>query len=115
MPNETQPSNSEGSYTHLTPAEIQHKIARGEVLTLVDVRTPPEYAAHHIPGVRLIPLDRLAVRVGELDRDAEIICLCEHGVRSATAANYLARLGYPRVATMTGGMAVYEGPTEGGF
>ena len=79
----------------------------------MDVRTPGEYARRHIPGVRLIPIDEFAGRVGELSPDDDIICLCEHGVRSEMAAQYLAALGFPRVATMTGGMAEYQGSTEG--
>lgn len=99
-------------YASMTPDEVRRKQEEGGPTVLVDVRTPPEYAAHHIPGVRLIPLDSFAARVGELDPGDEIVCLCEHGVRSEVAARYLASLGFPRVATMTGGMAAYPGPTE---
>jgi rhodanese-related sulfurtransferase len=102
-------------YTQITPADVQQKIVQGEVVTLVDVRTLPEYAAHHISGVLLIPLDQFAERVGELDSEAEIICICEHGIRSETAARYLVGLGYAHVATMTGGMAAYLGPVERGL
>ncbi len=101
-------------YALVTPAEVQQKLARGEAVTLVDVRTPSEYAAHHIPGVLLMPLNEFAARVGELDPNDDIICLCEHGVRSERAAAYLSRLGYRRVATMTGGMAEYHGAVEAG-
>ncbi len=106
--------NSEANYHRVTPDSVRSRLERGESLTLVDVRTPAEYASHHIPGVLLIPLDEFAARVEELQPDDEIICLCEHGVRSEVAVQYLATLGYSRVATMTGGMAEYAGPIESG-
>ena len=34
---------------------------------LVDVRQPSEYAAHHIPGSKLIPIAELDKRLDELD------------------------------------------------
>ena len=96
------------------PPTFNSQAERGDAVVLVDVRTPAEYARRHIPGVLLMPMDELAARVGELNPDDEIICLCEHGVRSEMAAQYLAALGFPRVATMTGGMAAYGGRVERG-
>ena len=98
-------------YRHVT-GEVRRQCEGESAAVLVDVRTPAEYARHHIPGVLLIPIDEFAGRVGELRQEDEIICLCEHGVRSEMAAQYLSALGYPRVATMTGGMAEYSGPVE---
>jgi rhodanese-related sulfurtransferase len=34
---------------------------------LVDVRTPKEYEAGHLPGARLIPVGEMASRFSELD------------------------------------------------
>ena len=94
-------------------AEVQSKIEAGEAVCLVDVRQPWEYERSHISGVVLLPTDEFAARcVDELDLNAEIICLCEHGVRSKAAAHYLTGLGYANVATMTGGMSCYLGPVE---
>ena len=101
-------------YAHVTPEAVLQKMERVDPVVLVDVRTPAEYARHHIPGVLLIPLDEFAARVGEVDRGAEVVCLCEHGVRSEAAAQYLSSVGHRNVATMTGGMAAYPGPVEAG-
>ena len=104
---------SKSLFTSVTPDQVRRRAEAGESVVLVDVRTPAEYARSHIPGVLLIPIDEFAGRVAELSPDDEIICLCEHGVRSRMTAQYLASLGYPRVATMSGGMAEYAGVTEG--
>ncbi len=101
------------SYHEISCAEVQSKIEGSEAICLVDVRQSWEYERAHISGVLLMPTDEFASRCEtELDPSAEIICICEHGVRSKAAAAYLAGLGYPNVATMTGGMACYAGPVE---
>lgn len=100
----------------ISPEEVQQKIERGEMLCLVDVRTPGEYAQYHIPRILLLPMDEFARGFrSELDSDDEIICICEHGVRSESAARHLAAHGYANVATMLGGMAAYAGPVESGL
>lgn len=103
------------SYRETSCAEVRAKLERGQTIRLVDVRQPWEYARRHIPGTLLLPTDEFAARfASELDPDEEIICVCEHGIRSEAAARYLAAQGYPNVATMTGGMAGYDGLVEAG-
>ncbi len=99
----------------ITCAEVRAKLERGLPVRLVDVRQPWEYARYHIPGALLLPTDEFAARsASELDPADEIICVCEHGIRSAAAARYLAAQGFGNVATMAGGMAEYDGPVESG-
>lgn len=53
------------------PEEVQETIRTskpGEYL-LIDVRTPREYQAGHLPGARSIPLNELPNRLSEIDRD----------------------------------------------
>lgn len=99
----------------ITPTEVQAISERGDAVRLVDVRQPWEYENAHIPGVLLMPLGELPRRfASELDPAEAVICICEHGVRSAHAAQFLAAQGFSDVATMTGGMAQYAGPVETG-
>lgn len=103
------------AFKEISGAEVQAMLARGLPARLVDVRQPWEYARAHIPGILLMPTDEFAARyAGELDSADEIVCVCEHGIRSAAAARFLAAQGYTNVATMTGGMTEYDGPTEMG-
>ena len=100
-------------FYEISPQDVRARLEAGESLNLVDVRQPWEYAQSHIPGALLLPTDNFAARYAEmLNPDDEIICLCEHGVRSEAAARFLAAQGYSNVATMTGGMSVYDGPVE---
>ena len=98
----------------ISPEEVHAALERGDILRLVDVRQPWEYESHHIAGAKLLPLGDLPRRASELDPSETIVCLCEHGVRSRHAADFLAAQGFSNVATMTGGMAEYHGPVEAG-
>ena len=100
----------------ISPNEVFARVERGDAVCLVDVRQPWEYENSHIPGALLLPLGELPDRfAAEIDPAQTVICLCEHGVRSRSAANFLAAQGYANVATMTGGMARYPGPVETGL
>ena len=97
----------------ITPAEVQRIVERGEAAFLLDVRQLWEYENSHIPGVLLVPLGELPRRfAAELDLHKQVICICEHGIRSAHAAQFLRAQGYENAVTMTGGMANYAGPVE---
>jgi len=61
--------------------------------SLVDVRTPEEYAAGFVAGAINIPLDELSARLDELPTDVPIIVYCRSGSRSAQAATILCDAG----------------------
>lgn len=83
--------------------------------TLVDVRTPGEFAQGYIPGAMLLPLDRLAIDSSKKlpDKDAEILVYCLSGNRSRSAASLLARAGYTNVKDIGGIGSWPYGTTRG--
>ena len=91
-------------YAVVTPNAVKEARSTDDAVLLLDVRTPAEYHSHRIPGARLLPVQELAARWRELDPATHTICICEHGIRSEAAADFLARQGFARVATMRGGM-----------
>ncbi len=98
----------------ISPEDVQAAIERGDAVRLVDVRQLWEYESHRIAGAILLPLGDLPRRAAALDPAEAVICICEHGVRSRHAADFLAAQGFSNVATMTGGMAQYSGAVETG-
>ena len=75
-------------------------------VTVVDVRTPSEYVGElgHIAGARSIPLGQLRSELDSLPRSQRIIAVCRSGGRSAQASLILEKAGFPRVASLNGGM-----------
>lgn len=49
---------------------------RDNLVTVLDVRPPDEFAVGHVPGAVNIPLDELEARLAELDPDHEIVAYC---------------------------------------
>jgi rhodanese-related sulfurtransferase len=93
---------------HLSPTELKNKIQQHEKLFLLDVREPHEYKYAKIANSVLIPLNQIPQRLGELDRDQEIVVICHHGMRSQQAANYLVKAGFKNIANLTGGIDAWS-------
>jgi metal-sulfur cluster biosynthetic enzyme/rhodanese-related sulfurtransferase len=82
-------------------------------LYVLDVRTPAEFAAGHIPNAHLVPLDELEDRLGELPaKDAELLVTCAAGGRSTQACQILADRGWTRLLNLAGGMHAWTGPKD---
>lgn len=93
-------------------ATAQALVAAGAVV--LDVRTPAEYEAGHIPGAKLIPHDQVAARAAELPaKDRPVVLYCRTGRRTAIAAATLVQLGYTRVYDLQG-LSSWPGPIETG-
>jgi thioredoxin 1 len=65
---------------------------------LVDVRSPDEFAAGHLPGAINVPLQQLGSRLGEFGpHGTALVVHCRSGGRSANAARLLQQAGFARV------------------
>ena len=86
-------------------------VDRSEVC-LVDVRTPEEYSLGTIDGAVNIPLDDLRGRLGEIDRESDVIVFCAVGLRGYLAQRILLGRGYRRVRNLAGGYKTYSLATQ---
>lgn len=71
---------------------------RLDELTVVDVRSPGEYAGGHLPGALNVPLDRLKhalPALKEASARGELLVVCQSGNRSSNACAQLAAEGIP--------------------
>jgi len=78
-------------------------------VTILDVRTPAEYDAWHIPGAALLPYTELRQRLDEVPRDKPVYTYCRSGFRSYIAYCVLKQNGWDDVAFLAGGMMTYHG------
>ena len=91
----------------MEPAELKRRLDAGECICVLDVREPHEFATAQIGG-RLIPLNDLPQRVGELDPTQEIVVHCKLGGRSQRAAEFLAQAGFKKLHNLSGGIQAWS-------
>ncbi len=98
-----------GKMTPLYWREMQQ--ADKSQVTLVDVRTPDEYALGTIPGAINIPLDNLRERLADIPENQPVYLFCGVGLRGYLASNILKSKGYPDVRNLIGGLKTYNAAT----
>ncbi len=81
--------------------------ATGDRPFLLDVRTPQEFAAGHIPGAVNVPVDEIRSRLEELPRDRDIAVYCQVGQRGYLATRILRQAGFP-AANVGGGFKTFQ-------
>lgn len=98
--------NPTQTQTSVTVRELQSRLAAGLPARLLDVRTPGEYAAAHVPDAQLIPLDDLdaAAYCRERGSDgAPVYVLCQSGGRARRAIGKLQAAGVQGCVLVEGG------------
>lgn len=78
---------------------------------LIDVRTPAEYEAGHIPGAVNVPLDQLRDQLDDLSsvlRGQDVVLVCRSGQRAGQAHEALTRAGLGSSAVLAGGIVDWE-------
>ncbi|HLS81898.1 MAG TPA: rhodanese-like domain-containing protein [Steroidobacter sp.] len=91
----------------ITPKEFVARRAAGESLTLLDVREAWELGVASVPDVQHIPMGEIPERVGEIDKDREVVVLCRSGRRSLDVVKYLQRNGFHAV-NLAGGVLAWS-------
>ena len=78
-------------------------------VTVVDVRTPEEFAAGHLRGAVNIDVNGpdFKAAVGELSKDGEYALYCRSGNRSATALATMKDLGFTHAYHLGGGIGAW--------
>lgn len=75
---------------------------------IVDVRTPDEWSANHIPESINIPLSQLQQRLEEIPHNRRVAVHCAGGYRSSMAASVLNQQGRTNLIELAGGIAAWQ-------
>lgn len=95
----------------ISPREVAQRREAGRVVELIDVRTPVEYAAVHVPGARSMPLDTLDPLAIARQREGEqepLYVICRSGGRAAQACQRLLAAGGQNILSVEGGTSGWE-------
>jgi rhodanese-related sulfurtransferase len=86
------------------------KLANTGKGTILDVRTPKEYAEGHVNGsVNINYFDKdFKGQVGKLDSTKPVYVYCHSGGRSSKAMNIMKSKGFKTIYNLTGGYAAWK-------
>ena len=82
--------------------------AAADRITALDVRSPAEWSAGHLPDALNIPLGDLERRLDEIPRGRPIVVYCQSGARAGMAAALLRAHGVPEVGVYGGGFGEWN-------
>lgn len=92
----------------IAPAALKAMLAAQTRFVLVDVRRPEEFAAGHIDGAILMPLETIEAAYQNLPKDTKLVVYCRAGHRSARAVAFLLAHGYDNVVSLDGGFVAWS-------
>jgi len=85
--------------------QFQKLMQSGEGIIL-DVRTPEEFSAGHLEGAMLIDVTKpdCVSKINLLPKDQPIYLYCRVGSRSSATADYMAKIGFPKLYNLQHGI-----------
>lgn len=97
-------------YKELTPAALTQLINRNNAL-VVDFSSIAEFEKGHIPGARHVDMAQFDPEHKDLAKakDLPVVTCCKSGIRSAKAAQRLAKAGFKHVYMLGGGVDAWRG------
>lgn len=81
-------------------------------ITLIDVRTPEEFATGSLDGAVNIPLDDMRQLTAKIPADKPIVLYCGVGLRGYLASCILRQRGFSDVRNLVGGLKTYRAATD---
>jgi rhodanese-related sulfurtransferase len=90
----------------VTPQDLAELLRGRPDVRLLDVRTPGEYEAAHIPGAYNVPLDTLGEHAEEIRAtvDEPVVLVCQSGARARRAEEALKTCSMVNLHVLDGGM-----------
>lgn len=96
----------------ISPEELRSRTRNGDDIQVVDIRSPHQFRAGHIPEAVNLPFDRFASEIDRVEWAEEIVVACPIGQSSRQAARLLESYeGVPndaRVLNLSGGYAAWD-------
>ena len=96
----------------IEPLDLQLRLASGEKINLLDVRTREEFDAVQLPNARLFTQELMQEIQTTWSRDDLLVIYDHKGTRSLDAAAYFQGHGFTNVKTLRGGIDAYSAEAD---
>lgn len=87
--------------------EFRSKLKEDSIL-FIDVRNPAQYHQFHIYKFKNIPLRDIRSQAKQLEKDQEIVVICQTGAKGNAACKRLKRRGFTNLANVRGGLSMWD-------
>ena len=91
----------------IEPESLHRRLVGGDVILLLDIRTPAEMAQGVIPDSLPLSMHLLPLRLNELPKDREVVLYCRSGARSYQACDYMMQQGWTNITHLQGGIVAW--------
>jgi rhodanese-related sulfurtransferase len=97
-----------GDDIQLTVQQASERLKAPNPPKLLDTRSQAEFDIVHLPNSILATDEVVNEVLQNWDKSQAIICICHHGIRSLSAAQFLAKQGFANVNSMKGGLDAWS-------
>lgn len=84
------------------------QLINGRNASIVDIRSPEEFAKGSLPNAKNLPADKVSERMRELKKDKPVIIVCATGSSAGRIAAQLRASGFGEVYVLGGGLAAWR-------
>lgn len=101
---------AQADWKEVTGQDLVQRQAAGEKVLVIDVRSPDEFAAGHVPGAINVPVDTITGNEPALKdwKQKPVVLYCKSGRRAAMAASTLEKQGFVRLEHLTGDIGGWQ-------
>jgi rhodanese-related sulfurtransferase len=90
----------------MQPKELHAKLHAGELLRIIDVRSPSEFASGHVPGAVNVPLATIHDSIPGIAPEEAVVLVCQGGVRSQSACEKVLQ-NHQKLYNLVGGTSAW--------
>jgi rhodanese-related sulfurtransferase len=96
----------------IEPRELSERLAAGETIHLLDIRTREEFDAVKLPGAHLFTQEFMQEILGKWSRTDLLVIYDHEGARSMDAAAYFQGHGFENIKSLRGGIDAWSAEVD---
>ena len=96
----------------IEPRELSERLAAGETIHLLDIRTREEFDAVKLPGAHLFTQEFMQEILAQWSRTDLVVIYDHQGTRSMDAAAYFQGHGFEKIKSLRGGIDAWSAEVD---
>jgi rhodanese-related sulfurtransferase len=105
-------SDADDRAMQIEPREVSERLADGETIHLLDIRTREEFDAVKLPGAQLFTQEFMQEILAHWSRTDLLVIYDHQGARSMDAAAYFQGHGFEKIKSLRGGIDAWSAEVD---